>query len=295
MPSSSAREKVTSIASQGSHAAHLMQASRSTHSLASRELPEVHRLGAEMRAAASLWCGNGLALILRAHVGSLDAMRFELLVAQGLRSAPNHHDREAFRLQVEDVTTCTHLTWLHLRDFLVQDAPGDSLDPLTGDFIMAARGAQREVAKTLESVEYLARGLDGREQGANSDASRLALSELKAKARAQRERLLAMQPFCAAARDVQRAAYAWADEKRALRGVLGSLGTLLSGGLLVRLRVLVEPTAWPTAQEVQEAARERERLTTPMRQSMLQLARLRESHEVLLQRLEAMCAACRAV
>lgn len=267
-------------------ASQLYRAGLEVQALQSHELPSLRRLGSELCSQTSQWWGNGLQMVLLAHLSALGDLDFGLAAGRGLRVASEGTRKEIFRQQVEDVSTCTEITWAHVREFVLAAESREYVDSLTGEFIMHVRAANRRVEAAAGAVAQLQQDLRERQRNVQSDEAALAVQELISKAAAHAAALAAMQSLCVSAREVQRAAYVCADERRAGVAGLNALADILRHGLLSRLQVLLQPGA--TSIDIDAAIRARDTLARTLKQAMLQVKRLRACRELLLERLEEM-------
>jgi hypothetical protein len=258
-----------------------LQAARRAHALHATDLPRLRELRARLHEEAQDWCGAPLALALKAHAAAAAAVRFDLLVAPGLRAGPTRQDEDIFRAQVEEVSTCTEITWLQLRDVLVQDTGGDSMAPAAMDFVMGSRAIQREVAQVAQAMDLLRATLETGPGGPGSDA---VLERLRESARL----LVPVARACEGAGAVQKAVWRLADRQRASRDAFEQLAQVLRGGLLLRLGALLEPGAFPGSGELADAEQARDALVTCLHEAVRRLDAVRAAQDDLLAALEAM-------
>ena len=235
-----------------------LQAARRAQALHGRDLPRLRELRDLFLREADAWCGAALGLALQAHVDAACALRFDLLVARGLRDAPSRQDEEAFRLQVEAVSACTEVTWLLVRDAVLQASHEDSMAPAALDFLMGSRAIQRETAQVAASVAALHGPL---RDAADVPATAFALERL-----GEASRLLApLEAACLPLAHVHRCAWQANDAQAGLHKALRDLALLLRGGLLARLAALLAPDAPGAAAELEAARQSRDTLVAALR------------------------------
>jgi hypothetical protein len=261
----------------------VLQATRVVQALYDTDLPRVLEHALSLQAEAAQWCVAGLLFVLRAHLAAASALRFELLVATSLRGAPGRSSETTFRLQVEEVSACTEVTWAQVREAFAQENRADSLPAAVVDFVMGSRPLQRAAADAAE-------GLAQARADASTHGCELghAAPILLAKLDEAQRRMDRVVSVCAHAQMVQRAAYRAADARRLLAVASRELGRALQGGLLARLATVVASDVLMPADELQLAMEARTVLQSALERAITSAEDARVAQEALLTVLEAM-------
>lgn len=261
----------------------ILQATRRVQALHATELPRMLELAQALRAEAATWCVAGLLFVLHAHLAAARALRFDLLVPTGLRGTPPRHGEATFRLQVEEVSTCTEVTWAQVRIAGAAETHQDSMPAAVVDFVMGSRPLQRAVGGALEGLAAARSHVIGREAQLG-EAAAILLPRLDEADRQMQQ----VAAACTGAQAVQRAAYRTVDANSELVSALQELGQIVRGGLLVRLAALVASDILAPADELQQATIAREQLRTALESAIGRAEEMRAVHEGLLETLDGM-------
>lgn len=250
--------------------------------LLAQRLPRLQQLGGELRAHAAGWNGAALERALSAHLAALGGLDFGLLVGPGLRAGPLERHEAAFRRQAAAVADCTEATWSTVKAFVESGARETvQAEGLVSDFVMEARGLQRQSGEAGKTLAAVLADLHAREANASADTSRRALAELALKAAALRQRVAVIEDLCATSHRAQGASYRVRDAQGALAGSLKALAQGLGGGLLDRLRPLVGLAHRAAATDLERADAERHRLRLGLEDALAHLRRLQATQAAL--------------
>ncbi|RYY98349.1 MAG: hypothetical protein EOO24_18635, partial [Comamonadaceae bacterium] len=185
--------------------------------LVSHRVPRLEQLCDDLQQHAGNWNGAALERALVAHGAALAALDFALLVAPGLRAGPLERHEAAFRRQAAAVADCTEVTWGAVKDFVEYSARESvEAEALVSDFVMEARGIQRQAGEARNTAAALVADVHAREAEASVDESRRAWASLALKASALLQRVARLEEVCATSHRVQSSTYRIRDERAAL-------------------------------------------------------------------------------
>ncbi len=259
------------------------------------QLPRLEELRSALAAQAADGAGTKLERVLPEHLAAVAALRFELLVAPGLRADPLPRDEATFREGVVAVTERTEATWGAIRDFVERGAgqAGEIAEDYA-DFILEVRSIQRTETELGPALREVAEQLRLRTANAASDVSRQALAELQRKVDGLLHRLAQLRAVCEAGHRVQRLAYELADENAVCRATLKSLAQRLGGGLLEHLHALVAPGRVAKSDALDQAQQARTELLRDLQEAVQRIAAMQERRGDLRKVLADLGEKCRA-
>lgn len=258
----------------------LLQAARRVSALHATEVPRVLALAQVLRVQAEAWCVVGLLYVLRAHAAAAGALRFDLLVSKSLRGAPNRDSEAAFRLQVEEVSVCTEVTWAQVRGSLALRNQADTVPARVADFSMGMRALERAAADAADGLARAREDAAGHQLELGQAAVYLQVKLDEAQAHVHQVLWVSTNAV-----RVRGAAYHAADAQGVLRSALRDLAMVLRGGLLMRLAAVVASDVMMPAEELRLAADEREVLRHALEKAVRSAEEARLAQESLLETL----------
>ncbi len=227
--------------------------------LFARQLPRLQDLAGALEEQVAATQAADLHATLQTHAHAISALRFDLLVAPGLRAGPLERDLASFRAQVLAVSESTAAPWSAARRHLEMTAGARARAATLGaEFTMEFRGLMRRVAEESQSTATLQQHLEARL--APGVVPRGPMQDLLARNQRVRAALQALERLGESGRPAQRAAYQAMEAHSSLHLALRTLAGRLRGGLLERLRVLVATQGGWSAGELQDARKARDDL-----------------------------------